>query len=423
MITPAYAPTATERVLPRLALDFTTGVLDSRVTVTRSLNTATRVNSSGLIELVNANLPRFDYDPVTLSPKGLLIEETKANLLLYSEQINDATWAKTGATVTANAVTSPDGTANADKLVEDTANSTHSFSQTATGAATTTYTYSIYAKAAERTKLAVWLRGASSGNRYEVGFDLSNGTTFSGGVVGNFTNGSATITAAGGGWYRCVVTATTGAGETSIRTPTFMLAGSAVPSNAVYTGDGSSGMFFYGAQLETGAFATSYIPTTTTSLTRNADVVTMTGTNFSSWYNASEGTFVAHAAIPSAGGTTRRILSINDTTTNESIQLAILGASNGGYFEMRDGGAIQVSTTNGSFTAGALVGYAFAYKLNDCAVSSNATTATTDTSATLPTVSQMNIGSHAGTYMSGTVSRIEYYPQRVINAQTQALSK
>jgi hypothetical protein len=69
MITPAYSPTATERVLPRMALDFTTGVLDSRVTITRALNTATRVNSSGFVEIVNANLPRFDYDPATLAPR------------------------------------------------------------------------------------------------------------------------------------------------------------------------------------------------------------------------------------------------------------------------------------------------------------------------------------------------------------------
>ena len=85
MITPAYSPTATERVLPRMALDFTTGVLDPRVTVTRALNTATRVNSSGLVEIVNANLPRFDYDPVTLAPKGLLIEEARTNLFFQSQ--------------------------------------------------------------------------------------------------------------------------------------------------------------------------------------------------------------------------------------------------------------------------------------------------------------------------------------------------
>jgi hypothetical protein len=84
MITPAYSPTATERVLPRLALDFTTASLDARVTVTRANNTATAINASGVIALVNANLPRFDYDPVSLTCKGLLIEESRTNALLNS---------------------------------------------------------------------------------------------------------------------------------------------------------------------------------------------------------------------------------------------------------------------------------------------------------------------------------------------------
>lgn len=84
MLTPAYSLTATERVLPKLALDFTTAVLDSRVAVTRANNTATRTDSTGTIVLVNANLPRFDFDPVTLACKGLLIEEARTNLLLNS---------------------------------------------------------------------------------------------------------------------------------------------------------------------------------------------------------------------------------------------------------------------------------------------------------------------------------------------------
>jgi len=88
MLTPGYNLTATERVLPRLALDFTTAVLDPRVTVTRALNTATRINSNGLVEGVNANLPRFDYNFATNSYKGILIEETRANSFIYSEQLN-----------------------------------------------------------------------------------------------------------------------------------------------------------------------------------------------------------------------------------------------------------------------------------------------------------------------------------------------
>ena len=116
MITPAYSPTATERVLPKMALDFTTGTLDSRVSVARAGNTATRINSSGKIEIVNANLPRFDYDPATLAPRGLLIEEQRTNLLLRSEEFDNASWAKTNATITVNATTAPDGTTTADLI-------------------------------------------------------------------------------------------------------------------------------------------------------------------------------------------------------------------------------------------------------------------------------------------------------------------
>lgn len=84
MTTPSFSLTATERVLPKLALDFTTASLDARVTVSRASNTATAINASGVIALVNANLPRFDYDPTTLNCKGLLIEESRTNELLNS---------------------------------------------------------------------------------------------------------------------------------------------------------------------------------------------------------------------------------------------------------------------------------------------------------------------------------------------------
>lgn len=84
MITPGYSITASERVLPRMMLDFTTAVTDARVATTRAANTATRFNASGAIEVVNANLARYDFDPVTLLCKGQLIEEARTNLFLNS---------------------------------------------------------------------------------------------------------------------------------------------------------------------------------------------------------------------------------------------------------------------------------------------------------------------------------------------------
>ncbi len=94
MITPAFGLTATERVLPRLALDFTTASLDSRVTFTRTGNTATVINSSGYVTGINADLPRFDFNPVTLACRGLLIEEARTNSLKESNTFATSPWVK-----------------------------------------------------------------------------------------------------------------------------------------------------------------------------------------------------------------------------------------------------------------------------------------------------------------------------------------
>lgn len=274
MITPAYALTATERVLPRMALDFTTGILDSRVSVTRALNTATRVNSSGFIEIVNANLPRFDYDPTTLAPKGLLIEEQRTNQIIYSNDFR--TTEEVGSTrawllavgssvVTTNYAVSPDGTSNAN-LMSITTNFYSGRQQNFTATSGVAYTFSFWIKR------------------------LSGGTSGSVQIFGDGIISASTAFTSTANWQRITVTGTASANG---------LAGVYIYPN--YTGSGSGEYLLYGAQLEAGAFATSYIPTTTSSLTRNADAVTMTGTNFSSWYNPSQGTFVTSAAIALSG--------------------------------------------------------------------------------------------------------------------------
>ena len=186
------------------------------------------------------------------------------NLLTYSEQFDNAAWIKNSTTITVNATTAPDGTQNADKIVESLATVAHNVQQINVGLPLTTYTYSFFAKAAERNRIAVWLRGTSSTNRYDVGFNLTNGSVFGGTLSGNFTSPSATITTVGNGWYRCVVTATTGAGETAIQVLTYLLDAVQPPNNAAYEGNGTSGAFIYGAQLNIGSSPLPYAVTTTT---------------------------------------------------------------------------------------------------------------------------------------------------------------
>jgi hypothetical protein len=334
MITPAYSLTATERVLPRMALDFTTGVLDSRVTITRALNTATRINSSGLIEGVNANLPRFDYDPTTLAPKGLLIEETRTNLFLNS-------------------------------LIDGTSLSTQTVAVTAVA-----HTISFYGTG------TITLTGATSATVTGTGVYPNRQTLTFTPIVGALI---------------CTVT----------------------------------GSVQY-AQIEVGSFATSFIPTAATSLTRNADVVQMTGTNFTSWYNASEGAFVFWGdqnAVAAESGY------FAEVRTDNGNRLQMFANNGGGQnqFTVRNGGSIQADFTNsGTITQGTAFKTSFAYKLNSFGLARDGGTVATDTLGTIPSVTDFLIG-HSGAasnlQLNGHISKILYYPQRIINAEVQAFSK
>jgi hypothetical protein len=288
VITPAYLTTATERVLPRLALDFTTGVLDPRVTVARALNTATCVNSSGFIEVVNANLPRFDYDPVTLAPKGLLIEETRANLFLHSNDLSNAVWAPIGAknVATDNVNLSPDGTLNAIILTDNSTTAFQGVGQTVTVANNSaSYAHSCY------------IRKTSGGTSptFGVNYNLTGGTAVNNPVrintdTGAVLQGSTTTVVDSGSFWRVISTTTNNStGNTSLVAQYYPAVAPHNSTSLSISVVGSATL--YGSQLEAGAFATSYIPTTTTSLTRNADVVSMTGTNFSDWYNVGAGSW------------------------------------------------------------------------------------------------------------------------------------
>jgi hypothetical protein len=203
-----------------------------------------------------ANTPRFDHNPVTGESLGFLVEEQRTNLLLRSQEFDDAGWFKNGATVTTNTVVSPDGTLTADKLVEDTATSLHrTYYQLATTAGA--HTFSLYAKKAEREWLVLILFD-NSGTSPSVYFNLSTG------VVGNTSNATGTITSVGNGWYRCTITATIGASGAS-GAQVYLTTANGGP--VTYTGDGTSGIYIWGAQLEAASTVGPYIKTVATAIT------------------------------------------------------------------------------------------------------------------------------------------------------------
>ena len=354
--------------------------------------------------------PRFDYDPVTLAAKGLLIEEQRTNLVLYSEQFDNATWTKSAVTITANATAAPDGTSTADKLTPDVTLASHFAGQTVTTTAVA-HTYSAYLKAGGYSWAILYAAGVNQG----VYFDLANG------VVGSSFIGaptSSSITPVGNGWYRCSITFTATTGTAA------RVYASSANTVSTFAGDGTSGIFIWGAQLEAGAFATSYIPTVASTVTRSADVATMTGTNFSSWYNQSEGTFVASAdtAKPPSVATANFIAIASDGTQNERVQ-NVIDTSNvtAGVI---DGNVSQANFTN-AYTLNQILNSAIAYKVNDFAASFNGGTVATDTSGTIPTVNRMTLGSSwdgANFFLNGHIRSIAYYNTRLPNAQLQALT-
>lgn len=414
MITPAYGMTATERVLPRLALDFTTASLDSRVAVARLLNTATRINSTGLVETVNANLPRFDFDPSTLVCRGLLIEETRTNAILFSEDFSNANWAKTGATVSANASAAPDGNTTADALVETATTGLHIAQQFFTFATATAYTVSVFVKPGLRTWVQIFLPTAAFGAAQGGYFNLSGA-----GSLGNATGTptSRTITALPNGWYRCTVTATSTAaagGNVGVA------AASANGTNSYAGSNGSTALTLWGADLEVGGFATSYIANLATgTTTRNADVVSMTGSNFSSWWQAITGGLSVRARQRAITGT-RPLAHISDGTADNIISLRGNVANPELYIKATTD---QAQIDAGTLAANTSYGLVGAWNTNDCAAAIDGGAAVTDATATIPTVSQMLIGSDGANYLSGWVEKLSFWPQRITNSETSAFSK
>jgi hypothetical protein len=387
MITPAFNLTATERVLPRLALDFTTGVLDGRVTVTRALNTATRVNSSGFIEGVNADLPRFDYDPVSIGVcKGLLIEETRTNLYTYTEDFMDpAIWFDNAGTVTrtGNATIAPNGLQEGDVLGFG-GNASLGLYRSFSVTSGVEYTVSFWAKS---------ISGVTSGYRVTASTRLGGG---------NITFTPTTS------WQRFTFTRT--AASSGATSPVFGVTDTATKELSIW-----------GVQAEAGAFATSYIPSVgATSLTRNADVVVMTGTNFSSWYTSSSAALAA-VVIPITATGTRPIWQLDDTTANEII--ALRGNVANPELYIVDGGVPQAQLDAGTITANTQYGLCAAFAANSCAVSQNGAAPVTTATATIPTVTQARIGSDGSNFLNGAVRTLRYWPQRVLNAETQAFSK
>ena len=403
-----------------LDLDFTTGVLDSRLTFTRAAGTATYINSSGYVTTATANTPRFDYSPTNIGePRGLLIEGQGVNLALNSSTMSSSTYTVQEATLGTGSANDPSNSVNAPKLTPNIgfSYSSHLIYSTVGVSNSTAYTLSVYAKANGYNRIGV---NIAAGNRYTAVFDLTNGTFVQASSSGTPTGTSYAITPIGtNGWYRCSVTMTTA--DTTLY-PHFMVVNDGtitfnVNAQATFVGDTSKSIYVWGAQLELGSGASSYIPTGASQVTRNADSCLMSGTNFSSWYTQGMGTVCwSGSAFRITAG---HLANIN-TVNNDPRITAYVGA--GSLTNLVTNGTTQASISFGTVTANTAFKAAWRFNTNDFAACLNAGTVYTDTLGTVPTgVDRMQLGAAEGGYqfLDGWIKSIKYYPTAFTNAQLQ----
>ena len=392
------------------------------ITFTRA-STATYFAANGVLTSAANNEPRFDYNPTTYLGRGILIEESRTNSIRNNTMVGavagtpgtlPTNWAFfsniTGITREIVGTGSEDGISYIDIRFYGTSTAGTAYDvqfepATATAASNgQTWTESAYCKLIAGTLTGITTIGIRSAFR-----DGSSELTS---FFQNFTPTSAALKT-----QRFTTTGTASNAATLYIIPTFAV--------RVAVGTAFDITLRIGLpQLELGAFATSVIPTTTTALTRAADVASVNTLN--PWYNASAGSvyseFVVNSTAPTSGFPTATSFNnggianrINSAYLNDAVNALDYFVSNGGF--------TQVGLSSITYTAGNVAKMAAAYATNDFALSTNGGAVLTDTSGTVPSVTVLNLGNQlSGNFLNGYLRRIVYYPRRLANADLQAIT-
>ena len=430
----AGAATTTLRVGSGVQGTNTTGAVTLRFPQFEPGSVALRIYRPNDSTTSSYEAPRFDYDPTTQTPRGLLIEGTATNLFFYSEDVTQASkWTiqTPYASISATGGTAPNNTNTGNLCTESTGSAARSIYQAISPAAGT-YTTSVWAKAGSGSARFIRLvLSSAAGNFVYVTVNIATGAiTQSATAVGTATAASALVTPHTGSWYRITLTGTlaaaanfmfivpTDSGTASVNTSDY--------GRYTYTGDGSS-FLIWGAQVEAGSGASSYIPTGASTVTRNADECSMTGTNFSSWFNASAGTLLVSARtatryVDSAGFDFPAVLTLDSNNHIGPCQW------NGVvYGVVRAGGSYRINYAtlvspgnNANYKA------AIAYANSDYAGVANGGAIQTGSGTTVPSgLNQLALGTSrsgvAGNFF-GHISQIKFWPTRLPNAQLQSLT-
>ena len=397
----------------KLSLDFTaTGTLDSKVTLSRA-SAGTSYNSAGLLVTAASNGARFDYNPTTFAPLGLLIENSRTNYCIQSETLGSWNTQSGNDSITADAIAAPDGTTTADLMTcSSTGSQVGRYKDISGLPSAQPVIYTHYVKKSVGDWCALMLYTSTG---YLTWFNLTTGT------VGTSQHDAASITPIGSnGWYRLMVRKSNAGSNAS--------PGIRISNDNGDTTNAVAGLAIYawGAQVESGQyglFPTSYIKTTTVAVTRAMDDYSIGGTAFTNMFNATEGTFVIEADWKQNAF---EILFCLENAARNDRYLSEQNPSFALNFS-QVGGSAEVSISSlGTVLNDTPFKYAFAYKVNNFGACMNAGTVGTDSSAaTLVTPDHFGFFYYqynVGTPQRGHYRKLQYYNVRKTNAELQTLT-
>lgn len=390
--------------MPKYGLNFLSGALDNSLTFFRA-STATYYNSAGVLSTATTNAPRFDYNPSTLSLNGLLIEQSSSNLVFPSVP-NSSWFGLTNTVMATNNTTAPDGTATATKMQATVTSGTHVAYLIYLTTSGTTYTYSVYAKAADYNFLVIRSNAFATVNS-NIGFNLSTGAVYVNGT------GSSTFSAQQlpNGWWRLSVTFVASSTASNYFQLDLDATGTATGTvEPTFAGTGTSGVYVWGAQLEQVASSTSYIPTTTVAVTRAADVLS---TAFVPSLTA--GSFYCESII---GSLNNLPSTLNFSNSNNGFNTD--GTGIGKWWN----GSNNISTAN-SVAAGLVRKEGFSYAASARNLCLNAGAVVSDANVPFGTAqTTMYLGANVGgtQNINGWLRAVLYWNYTLTNAQLQQLT-
>lgn len=374
-------------------------------------------NANGQLILFGNNTLRYG------GAAGLLLEEARTNLVIQSQAFSNASWSKSNVNATDNAVAAPDGTKTACAIVEQNVNTNHLFIAAASITLTnaTVYSFSFYAKAAGRSRLAFQADGTSGFLGAVTTIDLSTQTV----VVPGAGVSNITISPLANGWFRITGTATS-SGVTA--SPAIGLVSPSTTGFSAYQGDGVSGAFVWGLQLEQATNVSSYVATTTVGVARAADQVVSTSL-LNTIFSTAHGTVSWQGALAPLQGLTSPTLSVYDTAggANNRCEIRCLGPTPAAaQFITTSAGVSSFGSTGGVIpSAPSLFKMASVYNLNDFAGYLNQTQIGTSAAGNAPaTLNTMSVGGIEGGTASGIISinRVSYWNIRLSNGALVVLT-